>query len=56
MVELLGKRPFPGKADDMDKYLDAEVEFDPLIQARIIYLILHLGRPQIRTSEISSHC
>jgi len=22
MIKLLGKRPFPGKSDDMDKWLD----------------------------------
>ena len=25
MVRVLGKRPFEGKSDDMDKYLDDEV-------------------------------
>jgi hypothetical protein len=25
MISLLGKRPFTGKADDMDKWLDSQV-------------------------------
>jgi AFG3 family protein len=24
MIDLLGKRPFPGRSDDMDKYLDED--------------------------------
>lgn len=26
MIELLGKRPFEGRSDDMDKYLDKQGE------------------------------
>lgn len=26
MIELLGKRPFKGQSDDMDKYLDKQGE------------------------------
>jgi hypothetical protein len=31
MVRVLGKRPFEGKSDDMDKYLDEEVCSSPSV-------------------------
>ena len=54
MMELLGKRPFPSKADDMDKYLDAEVRHDGYKES-VSFTRATIGRPQIRASEIGHH-